>query len=314
MMADGQDDAALLSEYLRDPFARLPDAEAARLSAIALPQPLGALIAARHAATRLQAPRYVVFCMPKSGSSFVQSALQHALELPLVSLTSFGSGLQSTRYGMNPREQELDELAVIKSVLASPGGFVAQHHTRYTQYLALQAAAFGLTPILTLRNILDALVSFDDMLLDWRRGKPPQDVWTADPLALPRDYPELPAADRYSLLARSHGVWLVQFFLSWKRGARQGLISPLTLGYEKHVLDPPQLTQALAEGLGLTTAQTARLAAYAARPDPARSRLNVGRAGRGRDLVPDDCRAFLLDYARVFRDEISEGELTYLFG
>jgi hypothetical protein len=38
----------------------------------------------------------------------------------------------------------------------------------------------------------------------------------------------------------------------------------------------------------------------------------VGRAGRGRERVPDDVRTFLADYAGLFADEIPEEEMRYL--
>src|SRR5262249_35279753 len=163
------------------------------------------LIAARHQAMRPQARRYVVCSMPKSGSSFLKAALEVALPLPAVSLTSFGNTELSSLFGMNAREQELDELALVKAALLNPHGFVAQHHTRYTPYLSLQMRAYGLTPIVTTRNIPDALVSFDDMMLAWRAEAGPEG-WLGDtPFALPRGYADLAPEARIALLARSLG-------------------------------------------------------------------------------------------------------------
>jgi hypothetical protein len=138
---------ALGSIYFQNPFFQLTDDEAKTLRAgIGVDDPLAGLVAARHKAMWPWAGRYVVCCMPKSGSSFLKVALETALELPAVSLTSFGNGQLSSHFGMNQREQELDELAIVKIALLSPKGFVAQHHTRYTQYLGLQMRAYGLRP------------------------------------------------------------------------------------------------------------------------------------------------------------------------
>jgi len=308
---------ALRVLFVQNPFFRLTDAEADTLCAELAAEPDGApmagLIAARHRAMRAGAPRYVVFCMPKSGSSFVQSALTHALQLPFVSLTSFGTPEVSSMFGMNGREQELDELAVLKCALTAPQGFVAQHHTRYTPYLALQMGAYGLTPVVTVRNILDALVSYDDMMMEWREGAG-REPWISDgPFVLPRNYPELAAEDRYRVIGATLGTWLLQFHVSWVRSARLDLMKPpLVIRYEEDVLDPESLTRRLGEAFELDGAQRERLRAFAEDPDRGLSRFNVGRAGRGRERIPDDVRRSLLAYARTFEAELPPDDIAYL--
>ncbi|MGZ6015037.1 MAG: hypothetical protein ACXWKM_04765 [Phenylobacterium sp.] len=304
--------SALGSLFFQNPFFRLTDSEAETLRAGIGSSPLAGLVAARHHAMQASASRYVVFCMPKSGSTFLKAALVESLQLPPVSLTSFGNTELSSMFGMNPREQELDELALVKAALMAPDGYIAQHHTRYTPYLALQMRTYGLTPIVTIRNIPDALVSFDDMMLAWRASAG-WDVWTGDgPFALPRDYTELSPEARIRVIAPSLGVWMIQFHLSWLRGARQAICAPLVIRYEQDVLYPAHLVARLREALGLDEMQTARLQAFAERPDLARSRFNVGKRGRGRERVPDDVRAFLVDYARNFAGEIPDDDVAYL--
>jgi hypothetical protein len=302
----------ILEAYLVNPFLRLTHEEAAHLQDKVTPPALGQLIAARHAATGMATPKYVVFCMPKSGSSFVQSALAHALQLPFVSLTTFGKASTSSHFGMNGREQELDELALVKSAVTAPTGFVAQHHTRYTSYLSLQAQLYGLTPIVTVRNALDCIVSFDDMMLDWRANR--RNVfWMADAqFALPRDYETLDDDARYTLLTHSFGVWLINFYLSWKRGQRQRLISPVMIRYEDHVLDREKLVEELSVRLRLSNEQRRRLRDYAEAPDREKSRLNVGQRGRGDARLPDHLKDFLANYARMFAGELDDEDIRYL--
>ncbi len=296
--------------YLQNPFLRLTEQESVEMPPKLQPAAVGKLVAARDAATRSSAPRHVVCCMPKSGSSFLSSALQHALELPRVSLTSFGSGGASSAFGMNSREQELDEMAVTKSVLTCAQGFVAQHHTRYSQYLALQMKLYGLSPLVLVRNALDCIVSFDDMVT--ARG-PESEHWVFDAqFALPAGYSALSDETRYTILTHSFGVWLINFYLSWKRGRQQAIFSPLLVKYEDHILNSEALIEHLRTRIAMTTDQADRLRAYADQPDRVKSRLNVGRRGRGEQKLPDHLKQFLFDYAGLFSSELTPEDIRYL--
>jgi hypothetical protein len=308
--ADPDYDKVLLNAYRYYPFLRLTEDEVATLQRRVRRQPLGHLIALRDAATRDPPPRYVVFCMPKSGSSFIKSALEAALQLPFVSLTSFGTPRSSSAFGMNAREQELDELAIIKEATVRSDGFVAQHHTRYTQYLGLQMQLYGLKPIVTMRNVLDCIASFDDMIL---QAKEIANDWTWDPqFVIPYDYKDLDTETRCAILAPAYGVWLINFYLSWKRSRQHPFVAPLFVRYEEQVLQPEALIASLSAFCAMTPEQAERLRAYVERPDMTQSRFNVGRKGRGAERVPERQQAFLADYAAMFRGELTDEEIRYL--
>jgi hypothetical protein len=297
--------------YFRNPFLSLTDDETAHLSKILQPPALGALVTAREAAARSPAPKYSVCCMPKSGSSFTQSALQHALELPYLSLTSFGDVTLSSRFGMNSREQEIDEMALVRAALAAPRGFVSQNHTRYSSYLGMQFKKFNVLPIVTIRNIIDCIVSFDEMILEWR-GNSNKQTWFFDAqFAIPLDYPTLPDETRYSILSGSMGIWLLNFYISWKRGAENNIIQPLILKYEEDIIDPGRFVDALSHAIGMSAKQRERLEQYAKAPDKEKSRFKVGKRGRGVEKVPEKAIALIYDHARAF-SELSEQECAYL--
>lgn len=312
MIGNDATDPAIEAAYLQNPFFQLTEAEARTFWEDASDSAMHRLIAARDAASRIKAPKYAVFCMPKSGSSFTNHALQHALRLPSRSLTSFGVGGLASYFGMNSREQELDELALTKAIIGTPDGFVAQVHTRYSMYLALQMRMFTISPIVTVRNLLDCIVSFDDMMMTWH-GQQPVDPWLNDAqFALPTNYATLEPAARLEILGRSFGVWLIGFYLSWKRGAAQKLVTPLIIRYEEGILDKDRFVELITGHIPMSDEQKARLAEYAHKPDPVKARLNVGVSGRGRQLVPPTVVEFLLDHIAVFRNEISEDEVRYL--
>jgi hypothetical protein len=69
----------------------------------------------RYAAQNTPGLRICVFCMPKSGSSFVQTTLLNTFQTTFQTLMVARGSSFGTEIGINPREQELDELAIIQS-------------------------------------------------------------------------------------------------------------------------------------------------------------------------------------------------------
>ncbi|MDZ4057490.1 MAG: hypothetical protein U1D69_11120, partial [Polynucleobacter sp.] len=207
------------------------------------------LLTLRQLAAQMDGRRIAIFAMPKSGSSFVRSAIGRAAKLPTVTLTSIPAdgGNIASYLGINGREQEIDELALILQTHRNSGNWVAHHHTRFTPYLARQLAFFKVTPVVVVRNILDAIVSMDDMIMSARRSGD----WAIDtPHALPLDYPELDRDTRLMLLARDFGIWLIKFLVSWKRAIEARFAFPLIISYEEDVLNLPALGTRLSDLLG----------------------------------------------------------------
>ena len=180
-------------------------------------------------------------------------------------------------------------------------------------YLACQLKFYGIFSIVTIRNILDCIVSFDDMMISWRTGKG-LDGWLNDAqFALPMNYLELDEQSRYEILARSFGVWLVAFYLSWKRCSDRKFVNPITLRYEVDILNPENLVEKLTSRIKMSGAQTERLSKYIERPDEKMARLNVGIRGRGKK-IDSKIVDFLFDYTSAFKDELSDEEMAYLIG
>jgi hypothetical protein len=239
----------------------------------------------------------------KSASTFIQDALCKALNLPTGGLFTAtidaGSG---SMLGANLKEQEPDELALIRNGL-NRRGYVAQHHARCAPYMARLLAFYNVRPIVTHRNILDTIVSMDDMVMEWRvPGAPAASYFFND--AMPGNFHNRDREDRLMMLAQRWTAWLVQFYISWKKVERMGLIKPFWISYEQDFLGDKQLLAArIAAHLGADMAATARLAkAFEDRSDAGAKRLNKGVAGRGKD-IPDRVRDQVLRIAGFYRDE-----------
>lgn len=303
----------VLPAYLVNPLLRLAPPELEDLLKLK-GNPLVDLVAVREAAAALHAPRYAVISMPKSGSSFLLSALETTLALPVASLSFPGPPGQKTYFGGNAQEDELDDLALLQAALQHRRGYVAQHHTRGSLYTALRLRAWGIIPILTVRNIFDCIVSFDDMMIAGKRHEL-RYPWVGDaPFLLPNGYSDLELHERYELLSTSLGPWLVNFAVSWRRCETVGLAEPVRLHYGPDIGDPERLTAKLRGALNLDAAQSERFLAYARSPDPVRSRFNKGIVGRGRRLIPQSIQDRLESYVRRFGDELSDADVEMLIG
>jgi hypothetical protein len=302
-----------LVEVLRhNPFFELDPVDIGNIdSALDDPHPEWELLRNRQAAARSDGWRIGIFAMPKSGSSFASAAISSALGLRSFGLTSGAADTGSTAsfFGINGREQELDELAIILQTLRGQGSWIAQHHTCFTPYFGLQLRFFGIRPVMMVRNIFDAIVSMDDMIVAWRKTGD----WWGDPYSLPLDYHERERDLRLAILCQEFGIWLINFHLSWMRGLRLGLVDPLVLSYEEDILVPDRFVARVGEHFSMDDAQRDRLRGYVAAPDRNATRFNKGVAGRGND-IPEADRHRLIDHARLFADELGNVGMTRLFG
>ncbi len=260
--------------------------------------------------------RLAVFSMPKSGSSFVQSAIQAATKLPFVSLITMTSRNtpQLSDFGINGREQELDELAIILQTIRENGSWVAQHHTRFTPFLGQQLRFFNIRPIVVVRNIFDTIVSMDDMIMGVRPETNTID-WKYDPFfPLPFNYPEISQSDRLTLLCESFGRWQINFYISWMRGIREKLSSPLFVRYEENISgNRTDFAERISNFCDFNAQEVKLLLRYIDSPNKVRSRMNKGESGRGQ-IIGKAARDDLVRYFERFSYETSSSDYDVLFG
>lgn len=212
--------------------------------------------------------------------------------------------------GANLREQETDDLALLRNGL-NERGYVAQHHIRCTPFLARQIALYGIKPIVTVRNIFDTLVSLDDMLLQWRAVDLPGNPAFFDD-GMPATYTKLDDEARFDMLTDATCVWYVKFLLSWQKCEAAGLVAPLWVSYEDDfIADKERLGTRIADFIGSENADAGQIAAcFADTRNGAALRLNKGVAGRG-DKIPAKTRERIVAICRCYA---GEGDLRPLLG
>jgi hypothetical protein len=286
-----------------NPFflADIPEETAQKLS-LNLNQFSELVMRAKLTAKRSSQLNILLACAPKSASTFIETALRKALGLPAASLfTATAGGYSASMLGANLREQEMDELALIRNGL-NQTGYVGQHHTRCTPYLAQLLNTYNVRPIVTHRNLFDTFVSLDDMIMAYRTGGAADaGLYFSD--GLPANYGRLDAEDRLTILAQRNTAWFIQFFVSWKACERAGLVRPLWISYEEDFLgDKAALAAKVSRHLG-PVADPQKLAdAFEDKRGAEARRFNKGVAGRGRDM-PEAVRAIILKTASYYRDD-----------
>lgn len=264
------------------------------------------LVYAQEAARATTQRKIYLACLPKSGSSFLKSALVRGLGVSFWDVT-LGPPNRSL-VGANGGPQEIDELALIKACLSLPGGFVAQHHTLGTAFTVSLCNLYQVRLLVTLRNLWDAIVSADDMMSD------PKQPWhlplNQGPQKIPLNYQQLPRPERLAFLTRSMGIFFLDFALSWLR-LRELVPDLAIIDYNTHLArnggDREALLTLLTQALALNAEEQERLGRVLRENavDAKEARLNKAVAGRGVE-IPAEARADLLRQAGYFRSELGE--------
>jgi hypothetical protein len=297
---------------LANPFflPNVPD-QAANDLAVPLEDFAEIIMRAKLTARKAKQNNVLIAAAPYSGADLILSALVRAADLPEACLYATTlDGEAATAQGGNLREQEIDELALIQNGL-NMRGYSALQAVRCTPYMARLLATYGVKPIVTSRSIADTLASLEEAALAARAtpdGLYP--AYFAD--GLPAGFHRLPREERLTLIAHRWTPWLVQFFVSWRICAREGLAQPLFLTYEEDMLgDLDLLAARIADYVGYDVADIDTVARVFADPDNAAARsLKTDPAGRGADL-PAPVAAFIQASIDDYRDDV---DLTPLVG
>ena len=253
-------------------------------------------------------PNILLACQPKSASTFLQAAIGKALGVPAVALhAATVNGYSASKLGANLREQEPEEMALLRHGISGKG-YIAQQHARCSPYLSRLLETYSVKPIVSHRNIFDTIVSLDDMVMEWRDSG----IGSYFDDGMPANFSSLERDDRLMLLAQRHTAWFLQFYVSWVQCRNHKLVDPLFISYETDFLgDKAVLARRIGDYLGCSDEQVNSLAgALDDRRAAPTLRFNKGIADRGRDM-PAAVRAHVLDYARYYRDDI---DLTPLMG
>jgi len=202
--------------------------------------------------------RVLIACFPKSGSTF---------------LTELIGGLPDFKIESYVPVHERREHEMCEHAIAACTGVnqVAQLHVRAHHHSAGLIERFEMVPIVLVRNIFDAAVSLADHTAHTDPAYPM--AW------FNRHHADLPQADRILAVVDLALPWYFNFYLSWWHWRPDAFVT-----YEDIVLgDWRRKAEYLrSRGIPATDEDVQRALR---RIKPGETRLNVGRAGRGAELI-----------------------------
>lgn len=199
-----------------------------------------------------------IACFPKSGSTLLKKVLGEA--------TGFGEAHFVSAYGQNEQDIYLPSL-----LDGARHDLVIQQHCRATGPNLHLLQAFGIRPIILVRNIFDVLLS----LKEFFDGGAFADSFFAN-------YRLLSEEQRYALVVDDQAPWYMSFFAGWQRAVASGQIDGLWLTYGGFIADPRGTIEAILkfQGIAGDSTRIARALELLGRKH-GDTRFNRGVAGRG---------------------------------
>lgn len=208
----------------------------------------------------------LIACMPKSGSTFLATAMAAHNGFRRVRLVpAWGS-----------REQELCQIRLSRYNHAP---YVAQHHVRNSEWTQQLITTYGMTPIVLVRDLCDVVVSFRDHLRKESR------VFSM--AYFTEDHLRLEDAALEEAIIRLAMPWYLNFYAGWRADPNAMIVF-----YEDLLANPIKTVASVFERANVNT-NVDQIALALQRCEKGQTRFNVGITGRGCSLAREASAAML---------------------
>jgi Sulfotransferase domain len=199
-------------------------------------------------------------CFPKSGSTFLSTALQ--------GLTGYSAYSAAEEYGHN--EQDISRRKLRRARRTS----IIQQHAKGSKNNLNILRQYSMRPIVHVRNLFDVVISLHDHLFGEDHCVPTGYVH--------REFWRLSQREQFDYLIHVHLPWYFNFLVSWHEAQRH--FSLIMTSYEELFADPPGTLRRLADfyGFDVDDAAIERALHYVSHQH---TRFNKGVTGRGRELL-----------------------------
>lgn len=223
--------------------------------------------------------RVLVACMPKSGSTYLSGAI--------AALPGFIRAHLVPGYGRREQELCVEKLIEYDKIMGGCGGYVAQHHVRYSEVTRSYLKRFGVRPIILVRNIFDVVASLVD------HHSLESSVYPA--AYAPNDIAVHSFDEQARFVTQMAIPWYFNFYASWQECPDKILVT-----YEEFISRPESIMRKICDHLGLVASdQQIHDAVQIA--GTAGLRRNKVTPGRGEGL-PADCLEAIRKMASYYKN------------
>lgn len=220
-----------------------------------------------------------ITCVMKSGSTFLKNTL--------VKLTGFKD--MFAVYASLQNEHELDRPVIARFAADNT---VTQQHARASEANLQLMQAFGIRPVVLVRNVYDSVISLLDF---YRSGFTFSTYFDRD------DFRAMPEELQIELIIDNAIPWYFQFVASWQRVEREKRLQVHWLTYEELIADKAGTIERLLAFYGMAAPRSAIEAAIqATEADGENNRFNKGVAGRGKAKLTPQQKEQVARFARYF--------------
>ena len=206
-----------------------------------------------------------IACVPKSASTFLKNLL--------VNLTGFRDLFAVYAAGQSEHELYLPTLREYADI-----DTVTQQHCRASDANIHLMQAFGIRPVVLVRNVFDSVMSLFDF---YNKGAFQTSYFRAD-------WPALDEETKIDLLIENVIPWYFQFVASWDLAEKQKRVEVHWLSYEDLIADKPSSVLELLKFYGLGASRRGvEQRIKEIESEERKIRFNKGVAGRGRSGLND---------------------------
>lgn len=201
-----------------------------------------------------------ITCAPKSGSTFLKNVL--------VGVTGYRDLFSVYAALQNEHELDMPQLAKFGNI-----DTVTQQHARASEANIQLMQAFGIRPVVLVRNIFDTVISLLDF---YRQG------FTFSTFFDREDFLAFDEEQQIDLLIEYAVPWYFQFVASWQRAERDKRLEVFWLTYEDMIMDKPVAVENVLNFYSISAPrEEVQKQIGETESDTDKNRFNKGVAGRG---------------------------------
>ncbi len=220
-----------------------------------------------------------ITCTPKSGSTFLKNVL--------VGVTGYRDLFTVYAALQNEHELDMPQLAKFGNI-----NTVTQQHARASEANIQLMQAFGISPVVLVRDIFDTVISLLDF---YRQGFTFSTFFDRD------DFLAFDEQEQIDLLIKYAIPWHFQFVASWQRAERDKRLNIYWLTYEELIKDKVAAVEQILRHYGMLPSAIEiedQIAATEANKD--RNRINKGISGRGHSILSSSQKERIVGLGRYF--------------